>query len=100
MTFHPYLVGALEHFLFSHILYILGTLIPIDFHIFQKGGSTTRYCWIVLMAAERSFDSEEKTRLVWDVTAIESGLIVGGNSPKIILFQISEIFEFTQLCQF
>ena len=32
------LVGGLEHFLFSHIL---GILIPIDFHIFQRGGPTT-----------------------------------------------------------
>ena len=41
-----YLVGGLEHFLFFHIL---GIVIPIDFHIFQRGGSTTnqRYsgCW-------------------------------------------------------
>ena len=32
------LVGGLEHFLFSHIL---GIIIPIDFHIFQRGGPTT-----------------------------------------------------------
>ena len=32
------LVGGLEHFLFSHILVII---IPFDFHIFQRGGSTT-----------------------------------------------------------
>ena len=32
------LVGGLEHVLFSHIL---GTIIPIDFHIFQRGGPTT-----------------------------------------------------------
>ena len=34
----PFLVGALEHFLFSHKLEII---IPIDFHICQRGGSTT-----------------------------------------------------------
>ena len=34
----PDLVGGLEHVLFSHIL---GIIIPIDFHIFQRGGSTT-----------------------------------------------------------
>ena len=34
MTF--YLVGGLEHFLFSHIL---GIIIPIDFHIFQRGSN-------------------------------------------------------------
>ena len=32
------LVGGLEHVLFSHIL---GIIIPIDFHIFQRGGPTT-----------------------------------------------------------
>ena len=32
------LIGGLEHFLFSHIL---GIIIPIDFHIFQRGGPTT-----------------------------------------------------------
>ena len=32
------LVGGLEHFLFSHILRII---IPTDFHIFQRGRSTT-----------------------------------------------------------
>ena len=30
------LVGGLEHFLFSHIL---GIIIPIDFHIFQRGSN-------------------------------------------------------------
>ena len=33
-----WLVGGLEHFLFSHIL---GIIIPIDVHIFQRGGPTT-----------------------------------------------------------
>ena len=32
------LVGGLEHVLLSHIL---GIIIPIDFHIFQRGGPTT-----------------------------------------------------------
>jgi len=32
------LVGGLEHFLFFHIL---GIIIPTDFHIFQRGRSTT-----------------------------------------------------------
>ena len=37
-----YLVGGLEHFLFSHIS---GIIIPIDVHIFQRGGPgpPTRY---------------------------------------------------------
>ena len=33
-----FLVGGLEHFLFSHLL---GIVIPIDFQIFQRGGPTT-----------------------------------------------------------
>ena len=33
-----YLVGGLEQFLFSHIY---GIIIPIDFHMFQRGGSST-----------------------------------------------------------
>ena len=33
-----FLVCDLEHFLFSHIL---GIIIPTDFHIFQRSGSTT-----------------------------------------------------------
>ena len=36
-TKQPSLVG-LEHVLFSHVLEII---IPIGFHIFQRGGSTT-----------------------------------------------------------
>jgi len=35
---HESLVGGLEHFLFFHIL---GIIIPTDFHIFQRGRSTT-----------------------------------------------------------
>ena len=30
------LVGGVEHFLFFHIL---GTIIPFDFHIFQRGSN-------------------------------------------------------------
>ena len=38
LYYHTLLVGGLEHFLFSHIL---GIIIPIDFHVFQRGGPTT-----------------------------------------------------------
>ena len=41
------LVGGLEHFLFSHIL---GIIIPIDLHIFQRGRYTTnqhRYVTVI-----------------------------------------------------
>ena len=34
LSSHSYLIGGLEHFLFFHIL---GTIIPSDFHIFQRG---------------------------------------------------------------
>ena len=40
-----FLVGGLEHFLFSHVL---GIIIPIDFPIFQRGGSTTNQIWMGL----------------------------------------------------
>ena len=36
--FHAFLVGGLEHVLFFHLL---GIIIPIDFPMFQRGGSTT-----------------------------------------------------------
>ena len=36
ITINYRLVGGLEHFLFSHIL---GIIIPIDFHIFQRGSN-------------------------------------------------------------
>ena len=36
-----YLVGGLEHFIFFHI-----TIIPFNFHIFQRGRSTTNQIWI------------------------------------------------------
>ena len=38
ITYFQNLIGGLEHFLFSHIL---GIIIPTDFHIFQRGRSTT-----------------------------------------------------------
>ena len=38
-----YLVGGLEHFLFFHIL---GIMIPTDFHIFQRGRSTSNQFWM------------------------------------------------------
>ena len=41
------LVGGLEHFLFFHIF---GIIIPIDFHIFQMGRSTTNQIHCVSVA--------------------------------------------------
>ena len=38
-----YLVGGLEHFCYILHIYILGRIIPTDFHIFQRGGSTTNH---------------------------------------------------------
>ena len=40
-----FLVGGLEHFLFSHIL---GIIIPIDVHIFQRGRYTTNQMVLVV----------------------------------------------------
>ena len=48
------LVGGLEHFLFSHLL---GRIIPIDFHIFQRGGPTTNQ--IAMFAVEESMGDRE-----------------------------------------
>ena len=46
-----YLVGGLEHFIVGglehfFVFHILGIIIPSDFHIFQRGGSTTNQLWI------------------------------------------------------
>ena len=51
------LVGGLEHFLFSHILEII---IPIDFHIFQRGSNNQpeyQKCTMItiLLAFEMAF---------------------------------------------
>ena len=45
--FHEFiLAGGLEHFLLFHIL---GIIIPTDFHIFQRCGSTTnQYIFIAI----------------------------------------------------
>ena len=41
------LVGGLEHqFYFPIYIYILGIIIPIDFHIFQRGGPTTNQWYL------------------------------------------------------
>ena len=43
---HHHLVGGLEHFLFFHILGMsMNVIIPTDFHIFQRGRSTTNQLW-------------------------------------------------------
>ena len=44
------LVGGLEHVLFSHLF---GTIIPIDFHIFQRGSHHQPAMEYWLMPAER-----------------------------------------------
>ena len=41
----PFLVGGLEHVLFFHIL---GIITPTDFHIFQRGRSTTNQINIIV----------------------------------------------------
>ena len=46
-----FLVGGLEHFLFFHIL---GIMIPIDFHIFQRGRYTTIQCFVSLLRMVRT----------------------------------------------
>ena len=38
------MISYLENCYFSIHIYILGIIIPADFHIFQRGGSTTNRC--------------------------------------------------------
>ena len=61
------LVGGLEHFLFFHIM---GIMIPIDFHIFQRGCFTTnqnglwgipRPKWLVIFREVEDYDSMQLT---------------------------------------
>ena len=40
--FVRYLVGGLEHVFFHKIFIIWDVILPIDFHIFQRGRSTTK----------------------------------------------------------
>ena len=54
-----YLVGGLEHFLFSHIL---GIIIPIDFHIFQRGGPTTNQ---VIIGTSEQVGLFHTRQLIW-----------------------------------
>ena len=56
-----WLVGGLEHFLFSHILKIV---IPFDFHIFQMGGSTTNQLGVVI-SPEVTLSWTEACALGW-----------------------------------
>jgi hypothetical protein len=46
------LIGGLEHFLFFHIV---GIIIPTDFHIFQRGGSTTNQLSLLVMLVSCGF---------------------------------------------
>ena len=71
----PYLVGGLEHFLFSHIL---GTITPTDFHIFQRVETTSQHigdvplpCWIPNVAGLG------KSETVKDLS-LEAGVCLGG----------------------
>ena len=63
------LVGGLEHVLFSHIL---GIIIPIDSHMFQRGGPTTNQKWFSLeiegLARELpTADSNSYLTVIWRV---------------------------------
>ena len=46
LTLYHHLVGGLEHVLFS-IVY--GIILPIDFHIFQRGRYTTNQIVIIVI---------------------------------------------------
>jgi hypothetical protein len=55
-TYHTLLVGGLEHFFF----HILGIIIPTDFHIFQRGRSTTNQVIILGMMQVTSGQKSSK----------------------------------------
>jgi len=61
-VFFCILVGGLEHFLFS-IIY--GIILPIDFHIFQRGRSTTNQVYYLIMI--------QKEGVLWDGRAADPG---------------------------
>ena len=72
---HDQLVGGLEQCLFFHILEII---IPIDFHIFQRGGSTTNQSTIV------SINHSLRLSIQWWLSSRTGpGLVPGHDQPQI-----------------
>jgi len=63
---HVLLVGGLEHFLFFHIL---GIIIPTDFHMFQRGGSTTNQ--ISVMVKSRGCADQSGLRPLFEASSGE-----------------------------
>ena len=60
------LVGGLDHFLFFHIL---GIIIPTDFHMFQRGGSTTNQ--ISVMVKSRGCADQSGLRPLFEASSGE-----------------------------
>ena len=67
---HQVLFGGLEHVLFVHIL---GIIIPTDFHIFQRGRSTTNQSSLVAAHVSVSFGSQREFRPPVAVSDLRSG---------------------------
>ena len=68
-----FLVGGLEHFLFSHIL---GIIIQIDFHIFQRGRSTTNQVSLSSSQSEAIIARYTPGDTSWDVSSSRPGVQV------------------------
>ena len=91
------LVGGLEHFLFVHIL---GRMFPIDFHIFQRGRSTTNQIivdtweWVGLRASFKW-----STALVyWEMSSIHV-LQIGSDCGWSFVESLSCFAVLFQTCQ-
>ena len=57
---NTFLVGGLEHFVLMNF-HILGTIIPFDFHIFQRGRYTTNQIVISIININHGYWSYEPT---------------------------------------
>ena len=76
--FWSFLVGGLEHVLFFHIL---GIIIPSDFHIFQRGRSTTNQFlvifWSPCLPVGRKIDHPMDGRVNWFIHREVAGIFLG-----------------------
>jgi hypothetical protein len=65
---YTYLVGGSGHFLYFHIL---GIIIPTDFHIFQRGRSTTNQIYyngnIWQIPIKLSFEIHHLGKYMWEI---------------------------------
>ena len=95
---HWELVGGLEHVLFFHIL---GIVTPTDFHIFQRGGSTTNqyiYNYIYIYQHDISIITQTK-HFPWKSSPIGWLLIIlrTGGKPMVMNRLLSGMHRIEQL---